>query len=209
MKNPTLPRSRRAFTLVELLVVIAIIIILAAVGFGVGRGAIQSARERVAQASITNLVLAVDLYYDDYNRLPIPQGGGGGGDQDFQTQTDSTFMNILVGFDEEMNPKGQRFFNDRDAKGSSRNTARGGLFYDPNGASVELFDPFRPERGNRKNQYFFIILDSNYDDEIQSPIGSRTLRGKRAIAWSIGKDGELGSASNKEQTRDNVYSWNE
>ena len=201
---------KQRFTLIELLVVIAIIVVLAAVGFGVGSSAIKTARKTQAQSDITNLILAVDAYYDDYSRLPVPQSGGSGGSQDFTTQTDSTFMNILVGFDEEANSKGTRYFNGKDAKGKSRTTARGGLYYDPNGRSVELFDPFRPENGSRRNQYYFLILDTNYDEEIQSPVSqNRTLYGKRAIAWSIGQDGELGSASNPEGTRDNVYSWSE
>lgn len=210
MNKPNLVPATRGFTLVELLVVIAIIVILASVGFGVGTSAIYSARKVTAQNDITNLILAVDQYYDEYQRLPIPQSSGGAGGQDFTTETDQNFMNILVGFDEESNEKGIRFYNGREARGDSRTTARGGLFYEPSGRSVELFDPWRREGPPPRNRHYYMILDSNYDEEIQSPVRqNKTLYGKRAIAWSVGKDGELGSQSNQNDTRDNVYSWND
>ena len=209
MKIPTLAPSR-GFTLVELLVVIAIIVVLASVGFGVGNGAINSARKVTAQNDITNLILAIDGYYDEYQRLPVPASAGGSGGEDLTTETDSSFMNILVGFDEEANEKGIRFYNGKEAKGNDRTTARGGLFYEPNGRSVELFDPWRRDGPPPRNRRYFVTLDTNYDEEIQSPVRSnQTLYGKRAIAWSVGKDGELGSASSREETRDNVYSWND
>ena len=210
MKITILPSANRGFTLVELLVVIALIVILASVGFGVGNGAINSARKVTAQNDITNLILAVDGFYDEYQRLPVPQSAGDTGSDDYTTETDSNFMNILVGFDEEMNDKGIRFFNGREAKGKTRSTARGGLFYETNGRSVELFDPWRRDGAPPRNRHYYMTLDTNYDEEIQSPVRSnQTLYGKRAIAWSVGKDGELGSASSQEETRDNVYSWND
>jgi prepilin-type N-terminal cleavage/methylation domain-containing protein len=203
MKNQSLPSSRQGFTLVELLVVIAIIIILAAAGFGVGSKAIQSARKTVAKNSCINLVVAVDAFYDEYQRLPGVSGG-----EDWETETDSAFMDILLGFetaDPIENEKGVRFFTGPDAKGSKRTTATGGLFYTDRHA--ELFDPFRRDTGNRKNGHYFVLLDGDFDEELQDPTSNgRTLYGKRALAWSVGKDDRLGTGKD-EYTKDNVYSW--
>lgn len=198
MKHQIVPRLSRGFTLIELLVVIAIIIILASVGFGVGASAINTAKKTVAKNDCVGLITAIDGFYDEYQRLPGTAGGA-----DTETETNSEFMNILLGFDEDENENAIRFFTGKEATGRGADTAIGGLFYD--GRSAELFDPWR--RGDTpRNRHYFVLLDGNFDEELTSPFGGKTLYGKRALSWSVGKDGEAGSGTDS-KTRDNVYSW--
>ncbi|MFP6866534.1 MAG: type II secretion system protein [Roseibacillus sp.] len=205
MKNYTKSRSRkRGFTLIELLVVIAIIAILASMGFGAGAMAINRAKKVHALSDCANLVQAVQAFYDDYNTLPdVPSADSSPG-----AKTESLLMNMLVGFDKDSNPKGVRYFQGKDAKGTTAARSYGGLFYE--GKSVELLDPWRKVSGNAtSNRHFFVMLDGDYDDEMNDPFNSgKPLYGRRAIAWCAGKDGEytLGQQTNA-KNRDNVYSW--
>ncbi len=65
-------RSRWGFTLIELLVVIAIIAILAAVLFPVFARAREKARQSSCLSNVKQLVSAVLMYTEDYNRrLPL------------------------------------------------------------------------------------------------------------------------------------------
>ena len=206
MSTPAGSKKRLPVWLILLLVfgvVGLLIVVLAYIGFGMGSRAIERAREMKARGDLTQLILAVDLYYDDYGRLPLPLGIAA---TNYATQTDAAFTNILVGFDPLANPKAIRFFNGSTATGSSRVTARGGLFYHPSGHSVELFDPFQPKSGGRKNQHYFVRLDADYDNVIEGPHG-RKIKDLRAIAWSVGPDGLFHPDPNHEDNRDNIYSW--
>jgi prepilin-type N-terminal cleavage/methylation domain-containing protein len=64
-----------SFTLVELLVVIAIIAILAAVIIGAGNAAIKAALRAKASVMASQIQLACQSYYNDYNLYPIPTNG--------------------------------------------------------------------------------------------------------------------------------------
>lgn len=204
MKITSPPSRNRGFTLIELLVVIAIIAILAAMGFSGGAAVMNTAKKTVAKNDCTNLVQAIQAYYDDYNYLPeAPEAGIAPG-----APTTNELMDQLVGFDKESNPKEERYFQGKDAKGTTAARSYGGLFYE--GKSVELLDPWRKVSGNAtSNRHFFVMLDGDYDDEMNDPFNSgKPLYGRRAIAWCAGKDGEytLGQQTNA-KNRDNVYSW--
>ena len=212
MRVPANVQHQRGFTLVELLVVLAIIIVLASIGVGIGGPMIERARKVHAMNEVNNLVLAIDQYQHDYSRLPVPPSAGPAGGGDLALESDSELMDILVGFDTVENPKGLPYFNGRRARGNNPATARGGLFYDPGGSrSVELFDPWRRRSSSPQNRHYYLILDTNLDGEIESPIRpSEIIYRQSAIVWSVGKDGELGSlgsSSDKAKMRDNVYSW--
>ena len=63
---------RRGFTLIELLVVIAIIAILAAILFPVFARAREKARQSSCSSNVKQIVLAVQMYIQDYDeRLPM------------------------------------------------------------------------------------------------------------------------------------------
>ena len=206
MKNYSSSRSsKRGFTLIELLVVIAIIAILAAMGFGAGAMAINKAKKTHALSDCSNLVQAIQAFYDDYNTLPdVPDADDSPG-----AKSDSLLMNMLVGYDEENNPKEVRYFQGKDAKGSSAISSYGGLYYE-NNRTVELLDPWRKVSGDAaNNRHFFVMLDGDYDDELKDPFNNdKPLPGRRAIVWCTGKDGlyTLGRQTSAENT-DNVYSW--
>ena len=203
-QTPLRRRTRRGFTLIELLVVIAIIAILAAMGFGAGMMAIDKAKKAAALNDCTNLVQAVQAYYDDYSSLPDVQAAATAPG----AKTEPTLMNILVGFDEQQNPKKTRFFQGRDAKGTSSERAYNGIFYTQ--SSAELFDPWRKVSGSSRNErHYYVMMDLDYNEELEDPFGnSRPLYGKQAIAWCTGKDGKYTSGNTTStDNRDNVYSW--
>lgn len=73
-------RTRRAssgFTLIELLVVIAIIGLLASVVLASLNSARAKARDARRVADIKQVQLALELYYDDNGRYPLPSGSTG------------------------------------------------------------------------------------------------------------------------------------
>jgi hypothetical protein len=189
--------------LTALSIVFLTIVVLVSVGLYLGKKAIDSSHGSIAQSDITGLILAVDMFYDEYGKIPTPAASGPG---DYGTETKPGLMNMLVGFDKTANPKGLRFFNARSATGKTRSTAHNGLFYNPGGSSVELFTPFRPKTGSSRNQHYFLILDTDYDGMITGPHG-RKISGKRAIAWSVGPDGRIHPNPKHRDNQDNVYSW--
>ena len=203
MKLHTSPPRRTGFTLVELLVVIAIIAILAALGFGAGAAAINSAKKLTAKNECTNLVLAVNGYFHDYSHFPNIDGGGS---SDVESLTDSSIMNVLIGLGTEgqqQNPKKIRYYHGKDAKGAN-GREYGGLLR--TGDNAELFDAWRKVNGE-PTRHYQIMWDGNYDDELENPFGPKPIY-QPVVAWSTGKDGEevRGSESNA-KNRDNVFSW--
>ena len=203
MKISCHPSRNYGFTLIELLVVIAIIAILAALGFSGGAAVMNTAKKTVATNDCTNLVQAVGAYYDDNNFLPdVPEAGTPPG-----APTTADLMDQLVGFDKENNPKGVRYFQGKDAKGKSQSSAYGGLFYTER--SVELFDAWKKSGNAAANRHYFILMDIDFDDELVDPFDSaKPLFGRRAVAWSSGRDGQYTPGQARAQkNQDNVYSW--
>ena len=64
--------KRKGFTLIELLVVIAIIAILAAILFPVFARAREKARQASCQSNLKELVLAWQMYAQDFDEMPVP-----------------------------------------------------------------------------------------------------------------------------------------
>lgn len=201
----TTPSSDRkqGFTLIELLVVIAIIAVLAALGFGAGGVAMKKAKNTACTQDCTNLVQAVEAFYDDNNYLPVVAEA----DTSPGAKTTKELMDQLIGVDKENNPKETRYYQGKQAKGKNANTAYGGLFY--TGRSAELFDSWRKKGNAAANRHFFVLMDTKFIGEIVDPFDNTTpLYGRKAIAWSTGQDGEFTSGqANATKNRDNVYSW--
>jgi prepilin-type N-terminal cleavage/methylation domain-containing protein len=202
MKLHTTSPRRTGFTLIELLVVIAIIAVLAALGFGAGATAINNAKKLTAKNECTNLVHAVNGYFDEYSHFP-DVGDGSTGDVD--SLTDSTIMNVLMGIGtgEDQNPKKIRFYQGNDAKGAE-GREYGGLLR--TSTNADLFDTWRKINSGAIRRYQ-ILWDGNYDDELVNPFGPKPIY-KTVVAWSTGKDGEeVRDSETNAKNRDNVYSW--
>jgi type II secretory pathway pseudopilin PulG len=67
----------KAFTLVEMLIVMGIIIILMSVGITAGRYAINRANDVAHQNAVDNFYTAVQAFYADNRKYPVPVAGIG------------------------------------------------------------------------------------------------------------------------------------
>lgn len=192
MKIPTDQRSK-GFTLVELLVVIAIIAVLASAGFAAGNAAIQKARKTTCLATATAIETAVNNFYTEYGSMPKD----GDSDTTVKTDTDTTFLNVLLGLEGSgnsvLNTRGIKFLNVKEGKAK-----KNGLIYSSGGTSVEgLYDPW----GGPYN----VMLDLNYDERINpQPAGGggTQLNGRRVAVWSDGAD-----YKEKNKSGDDVKTW--
>ncbi|MHC4660678.1 MAG: prepilin-type N-terminal cleavage/methylation domain-containing protein [Planctomycetota bacterium] len=107
--------NSRGFTLVELLVTISIIILLAAlVTVGVS-SARKKSRKGVTQAEISNLELALKMYYETYGEYPAGDGNGPKVKGNPTARVDSGNANMvsaLTGEDEET--EGDKFWKTKE-----------------------------------------------------------------------------------------------
>src|SRR5438105_1714763 len=67
-----LPRHLQAFTLIELLVVIVIIAVLMGVAFPVFQSVQNQAKKTQAKNDLTQIVTAVNAFYTEYGKYPLP-----------------------------------------------------------------------------------------------------------------------------------------
>jgi prepilin-type N-terminal cleavage/methylation domain-containing protein len=102
------PINRRGFTLVELLVVIAIIGILVALLLPAVQAARESARRTQCQNNMKQLVTAMHVYHDAYNRFPPGHTGWG---TTTQTNYQHSWMTLILPFVEEQALYDQYDFN--------------------------------------------------------------------------------------------------
>ncbi len=193
MKTRTFHRQR-GFTLIELLVVIAIIAVLAAAGFSGGVMAINKAKKTTSEAAAHAIVTAVNNYYQENGSLPVPQGGGasvdGGSKFDTSSQDGVKVLNILCGFEDEINTRKVRYLQAREGKNK-----KNGLIYTASGNEVTgMFDPW----GNP----YIVVMDTNYEERIKVKPGTAetTLNGRRCAVYSVGADKKGGTA-------DDVKTW--
>ncbi|MDP0491062.1 MAG: prepilin-type N-terminal cleavage/methylation domain-containing protein [Verrucomicrobiota bacterium JB023] len=195
--------QNKGFTLIELLVVIMIIVVLMGILVPVVNKGMAKAQKTKALNTCTQLVTAVDSYYNTYNILPANSKSAPTED----TEVDSTepIMSVLVGINvDNMNRKEQSFFSGEEAKGSSKSSARGGLFRDS--TSAELYDPWKKKASEQRG--YLMLLDYGYDEKLDDPIRPGRVLGKRVVTWSTGKDGEWSRGKkNSKVNQDNVYSW--
>jgi prepilin-type N-terminal cleavage/methylation domain-containing protein len=162
------------FTLIELLVVIAIIGLLMAMLFpGVG-GAIKSAKRNQARTDATQIANAVNLFWNDYGRLPAPDAeqrltASQENDQTYFTEEASKeVIRVLIGEREEINPR-EKIYLDMDT------SEEDGTFLDPWGSQ------------------YFILLDRDHNNKIQypPPPPERRTFGVRAVVVSAGPDEDI------------------
>jgi prepilin-type N-terminal cleavage/methylation domain-containing protein len=196
--------AQGGFTLFELLVVVAIIVVLAGMAFPAFQGVQERARKVQAKNDLIQMVTAVTAFYTEYGRYPVLSTIGANGTYD-DTNNDQLF-NVLRGTASQgeqlgLNPRKIAFINPpvaKDATAPKLGIGQGdGKYYDPWGT------PYR------------VRLDVNYSNWVQTnppyqnaPSWDGVNGG--ALAWSYGKDKQLGAAGSsdaKAKGFDDVLSW--
>jgi type II secretory pathway pseudopilin PulG len=180
----------------ELLIVIAIIAVLLGFIFPVFQGVQDRARKVQAKNDLTQIVTAVNAFYTEYGRYPTDQttdaaatyGGAG---------TSSKFV-----------------FDELRAKTATLNTRQVVFISPPEdsapspkgkiGSDGQFRDPWASAYAFR--------MDADYDNQVANPYGTNGAGAdpirQGIIAWSFGKDTQLGNNGDGKYTgSDDVISW--
>jgi prepilin-type N-terminal cleavage/methylation domain-containing protein len=179
--------NRYAFTLIEVLVVIVIIAILAGLSFPVFQTVQNSARKTQAKNDLTQIVTAVNAFYTEYGRYPIPA-----------TVTSDSAATYGPGAS-----NSSAVFNELRAKSITLNTRQIVFISPPEnpsqlnpkgkiGSDGQFYDPW--------GSAYLIRIDADYDNEVPNPYEPDTTAGpprvrQGVIAWSLGKNGVLGGGN--------------
>ena len=192
----------RAFTLIELLVVIVIIATLMGIAFPVFSTIQNSARKTQAKNDVTQIVTAVNAFYTEYGKYPLPSTASGDGYSVGDGTTASKAMfDALRGLDPILNPRQIVFISP--AEDTSQVSPKGKL-----GSDGQFHDPWTSP--------YIIRIDADYDNKVPNPYGANGGAGpdplrQGVIAWSLGKNGVLGggpaagSSFDKESGAANIY----
>ena len=194
-------RRRNGFTLLELLVVIAIIVVLAGLLFPAVQSVLERAKKVQAKNDLTQIVTAVNAYYTEYGKYPIATTENAL----TSTETADLFNTLRAigtsGGANAGNAQNARQIvfmtppNVKDASNPRSGISSDGQFYDPWGKPYQ------------------IAMDATYDTTIQNPYQADTGAGpdevrQGAIAWSFGRDKQIGNAGDRKFTgSDDVISW--
>jgi prepilin-type N-terminal cleavage/methylation domain-containing protein len=197
--------QREAFTLIELLVVIAIIAVLIGLLFPAFKAVQNQAKQTQAKNDLTQIVNAVNAFYTEYGKYPVPSG---------------TAADYIYGPGGNANAA---LFNELRAVSNTLNT-RQIVFISP----PFVKDPANPRSGigtavANTGQYFDpwgraynVEIDGDYTNKIEAnPYAADTGAGPAAltigaIAWSGGKDGKAppdAGATTNFNNSDDVISW--
>jgi prepilin-type N-terminal cleavage/methylation domain-containing protein len=220
----TAPTSRSAFTLIELLTVIAIIAILMGLLFPAIGTIKESARKTQAKNDVTNIVAAVKQYYTEYGKYPPVQEGASTsetdviiGDEEAGAVADnSALFNTLRSIAEGLNSNPDYKYNPRrivffEGKSATDPAAPRAGFADSQQAKKKgcFFDPW--------GKQYCVVIDTNYDnliklDEQYNDFGATNAPRVGVGAFSLGKDGKLGTKGDKTYRKgttnsDDVISW--
>jgi len=152
-------RSRTGFTLIEMLVVIAIIAIIAGIVFPAVTRGLRTAKRNVAASEAKSIAGAIRVFYDDYGWLPVPAANQGGS-EDGLVSDSKEVIQVLLGDNETVNPKGKLYL-DTDVATSD------GTMLDPWGTQ------------------YSVLLDLNFDGRLTYRGSEFT---QRAIVISSGRD---------------------
>jgi len=226
-----LQNHERAFTLIELLVVIAIIAILIGLLFPAFKAVLNQARQTQAKNDLTQIVNAVNAFYTEYGKYPLPSGnpcpvvttdktygpsaGTSNSDLFYSLRAIAQGCNALVAGVPAVNPRQIVFISPPYVKNPA--SPRSGIA--TQAATVNCFsvavDDFVDPWGTPYN----VEIDGNYDNQITTnPYGSSGGAGPQpmtigVIAWSFGSDGVLGTktgtctGNNSFTNSDDVISW--
>ena len=208
--NPApMQKNSSAFTLIELLVVIAIIAILIGLLFPAFHAVQDQAKRTQAKNDLTQIVNAVNAYYTEYGRYPLPTGTTGdfiyGPAGNSTPPSNSELFYTLRGVNagtmnanNAANPRIIVFISPPYVKNDTANNRRSGVsandgnYYDPYGTPYD------------------VEIDGGYNNAISpNPYTAGTGAGPGTlnigvIAWSLGKDIAQGTDFN---ASDDVISW--
>jgi len=193
-------RNQNGFTLIELLVVIAIIAILLGLVFPVFQGVQERAKKVQAKNDLTQIVTAVNAFYTEYGRYPLPAAASGDGYASGGTTgtTSKDVLDPLRNLDPTLNPRQIVFISP--GEDSVQASPKGKI-----GTDGQFHDPWGNPYG--------ISIDADYDNQVPNPYtadmgaGPTKIR-QGVITWSVGKDTKLGNnGDNKFTGSDDVISW--
>src|SRR3954447_8677230 len=200
----TVPRklqTRTGFTLIELLVVIAIIAVLMGLALPAYQSVQSAAKKTQAKNDLVQIVTAVNAFYTEYGKYPLPSGTSGdeytcGASGPSSKQLLDALRGVEPAGGNSLNPKQIVFINAPDAK--DQDNPRGGI----KAANGQWYDPW----GSR----YTIRIDADYNNEVPNPYssgaGPSPLR-QGVIAWSLGKDPSPGTAKDSGPGKDDIISW--
>ena len=200
---------QQAFTLIELLVVIAIIAVLIGLLFPAFRAVQNQAKQTQAKNDLTQIVNAVNAFYTDYGRYPLPTGTtndfiyGPAGNSNPPSNSELFYTLRVVNAgtmnaNNAANPRIIVFISPPYVKNDTANNRRSGVsatdgnYYDPYGTPYD------------------VEIDGGYNNAINpNPYTANTGAGPSplnlgVISWSLGKDQAQGTDFN---ASDDVISW--
>jgi prepilin-type N-terminal cleavage/methylation domain-containing protein len=194
----------KAFTLLELMVVMAIIVVMAGLLFPAVQSVLERAKKVQAKNDLTQIVTAVNAFYTEYGKYPLPSSVTADSSATYGPGGSSTengdFMKELRGITNSINTRQIVFINPPDAKDQT-NPRSGSKI-----TTAGYYDPWGTE--------YAIAMDADYDNQITpNPYGNSNGAGasplrQGAIAWSLGRDNKLGTnGDGKFTTSDDVISW--
>jgi prepilin-type N-terminal cleavage/methylation domain-containing protein len=191
-------RNTLAFTLIELLVVIAIIAILVGLLFPAFKAVQNQARQTQAKNDLTQIVNAVNAFYTDYGKYPLPTGTtgdfiygpGGNSNPPSNAELLYTLRGVNAGtmnLNNAANPRIIVFISPPYVKNDTAGNRRSGVsntdgsYYDPWGTPYD------------------VEIDGGYDNAINpTPYTANTGAGPSPLnlgvmAWSLGANQSQGT----------------
>jgi prepilin-type N-terminal cleavage/methylation domain-containing protein len=188
-----------AFTLIELLVVIVIIAVLAGLAFPVYQSVQNTAKRTQAKNDVTQIVTAVNAFYTEYGKYPLPSTAAGDGySVGDGTISSKAVFDALRGTDLTLNPRQIVFISP--AEDRTQTSPKGKI-----GSDDQFHDPWTSP--------YLIRIDADYNNQVPNPYSGTGGAGpdpirQGVIAWSFGKDMRLGNnGTNTFTSSDDVISW--
>lgn len=180
--------------MLELLIVITIIAVLAGLTIPVAGILLEKAKQNKARSMAHTIVIAIENYAAEYNRLPNPNNLTA--DATLESTEADGLLKILMGEDTTKNPRGGRYLTPALAKNNLDGLTMAGDIVDPWG------------------QVYHITLDFDGDHKISNPVKAQD--GKFSPGYLVGERDDLpfdvgvysdGNPTTKTSARKAITSW--